>query len=506
MSKCDFQIVFDRPDRTYRGGEQVTGTIRVQVNRDFSCDALVLEHYWKTHGRGNTARGEVQSLVLPPATFRAGETFSHPFRFTAPDGPPTYHGEHLNVDHYVKVHADVPWAIDPKKEEDYILLPGSRDWENRPGPGQARKTGTKRFPIAAVIGMVLIIAGLIFFLPFGFIFVVIGCIVLLSSLMRRWLPEAMLGPVDAQWGSLEVAPGGRLPVRLSLAPRKSLAINGITAQLTGQEKCVSGSGTNTTTHKHVLYQHTATLAPAIQLAAGQPVEFSGLIEIPSTAAYSFHATNNDLIWSVQLRIDIPRWPDWGDEATLAVRPRFEPAGAEAPIEAEVVPERVAEDRDSRAQPRSGPVLAASSEEGPAPVPERLERVSADVPAREASPAQPTAAAASLTEIAQEILSARPYSSEREASVAGHEGESFDCVLEVERVERTFGLVPESFRDGHTAIGVVAGTGCKAALQLPAGRNEEARSLQPGQRVCARVALLKWDIIYERLELREAEPV
>jgi len=326
------------------------------------------------------------------------------------------------------------------------------------------------------------------------------------TLMRKWIPEATLGKVDVQWGSLEVCPGGRMPVRLSLTPRKSLAINGITAQLTGQEQCVSGSGTNTTTHKHVLYQHTITLAPAIQLTAGQPLEFSGLVEIPSTDAYTFHATDNNLIWSVQLRIDIPRWPDWVDVVTLTVRPRLEPAGAEAPVEAEVVPERISEDRESRVQPSPGLVSIPSARESAPPTSERPESVAAERPAAEVSPSQPVAAVGSLTQIVQEILSARPYSSEREAVVAKHGGESLDCVIEVERVERTFGLVPEPFRDGHTAIGVVAGTDCKAALQLPAERNEEAQSLQAGQRLRARVALLKWDIIYERLELREAGPV
>ena len=38
MSKCDISIKFDRPDRTYRGGETVSGEVHVQVNKDItSC-------------------------------------------------------------------------------------------------------------------------------------------------------------------------------------------------------------------------------------------------------------------------------------------------------------------------------------------------------------------------------------------------------------------------------------------------------------------------------------
>ena len=34
MSKCDLQIVYDRADRTYRGGEEVTGTIHIYITNN----------------------------------------------------------------------------------------------------------------------------------------------------------------------------------------------------------------------------------------------------------------------------------------------------------------------------------------------------------------------------------------------------------------------------------------------------------------------------------------
>jgi len=132
MSKCDLQIVFERDDRTYRGGDEVSGTVYVQVNQDVETNGIVLERFWQTHGRGNTATGPKERNVLFQGDLRAGQSLSYPFRFTAPDGPPTYHGRYLNVDHYVHVHVDIPWAIDPKLKEEYVLLPCTREYGNLP--------------------------------------------------------------------------------------------------------------------------------------------------------------------------------------------------------------------------------------------------------------------------------------------------------------------------------------------------------------------------------------
>ena len=108
MAKCDLHIEFDRPDRTYFGGEEITGNVHVSVNADVRCDGLTLETHWKTHGRGNTARGPKEKWTLFAGEWRAGEAAKYPFRFTAPHGPGTYRGKYLNIDHYLRARADIP--------------------------------------------------------------------------------------------------------------------------------------------------------------------------------------------------------------------------------------------------------------------------------------------------------------------------------------------------------------------------------------------------------------
>ena len=42
MSKCDLTLVLDRDDRTWAGGERLTGRLRVDVNAGCTCDALTV--------------------------------------------------------------------------------------------------------------------------------------------------------------------------------------------------------------------------------------------------------------------------------------------------------------------------------------------------------------------------------------------------------------------------------------------------------------------------------
>ena len=117
MSKCDISIEFDAENRTYRGGETVSGRVLVEVNKDLTSNGIKLIHFWQTHGYGNTDAGErVEEMLDTDSQLFAGEVRTYPFSFVADRQPLTYHGHYVNIDHYVRVEVDVPWAIDPKLE------------------------------------------------------------------------------------------------------------------------------------------------------------------------------------------------------------------------------------------------------------------------------------------------------------------------------------------------------------------------------------------------------
>jgi hypothetical protein len=510
MSKCDLKIEFDRANRTYRGGDEPSGTVHVQVNRDVRCDGLLVEHFWQTHGRGNTAAGEKQTTVLFQGDWQAGQSFSYPFRFKAPHGPPTYHGHYLNVDHYIQARVDIPWAIDPKHKEEYLLLPSEREYGNLPpSRDQQHKLKQQITKLGLPIGVAMVVLGFLCFFPFGLVLIPIGLIVLFATL-RKSLAEKKIGKVELQWGSLRVAPGGTVPLALSFTPRKSSVLKGITAELVATEQCVSGSGTNKTTHTHKVHQQTVTLARQGQVTAGKPIQLSTGIAIPKTDAFSFSASDNDLTWSVEVRVDIPLWPDWVEKKVLTVRPapaaglvdrqppapplvaKSEPPTVEAPDAPDAAGMTVSSGSELTMQPApTGPPAEEPLESAP-PAPEQ----------------QPAARAPALDSVLKEIVgrlgSASRYGSERDDIVREYADESLACTIEIDNIERTYGSVPdERFRNGRTVTGVIADSDCEVSLLLPGDRNEELDALGPGDTLEANCRLLKWNNIYDRLEMHEA---
>ena len=534
MSKCDVDIILDRSDRTFRPGEEVAGTVRVQVNHYVKCDGILLEHFWQTHGRGNKASGRKETSVLYRGALQAGESLSFPFSFMAPNGPPTYRGHYLNVDHYLNARVDIPWAIDPKRKEEYILLPGSDPWENLPKIVLGKEEAMGLLAKAGVpIGVGLLVLGLFLFCPFGIVLVPAGLIVLFLSL-RKSIAEKRMGSVKVDFGALQVPPGGGVPLQIEFTPRKTTKLNRIIAKLKGEERCTSGSGTNKTTHTHKLHESTIVLMPKGNITAGRPIQLETNVPIPDGGAFTFSASDNKLTWSLEIRIDIPLWPDWTTKRTLIVRPPMQADIVDAvviqaqPVVAPLVPGQSSQPfaEPSFADRMETEIVADSAVAAPLPsdsytpaVPEEpvAETPIAEEPSRvedtgshqpPAADAQPPTAAeatgADLLAVVGQLVSAKKYSSEREQILKDHAEQSFQCALEIEKVERTYAYSSdERFRNGRTVTGMLSGTQCKAKLQLPEERNDEADALASGTKLSADCLLLKWDNIYDRLEMRQA---
>lgn len=330
MSKLDLSIEFANPQRTYAPGEVVAGEVIVSANKDVDCRELVLSHRWETHGKGNKHKDMETTHWLYRGPWTAGDVYRYPFQFTAPDGPPTYHGHHLNIDHYVRARADIPWSIDPKTQEEFVLVPAAvppdaladaaanednfveEDFQGHGAPGEW-------------IGILVACAvcGAVMYFVDSIVFRVVCGIVLLivvGGFARRIMTRGLFREVVLRAQPQHARPGDSVAVRISAAPLKSLSVERITATLRGQEVCVSGSGTNETTHKHVLHQEELKLCRDVRLMPEEEFEYQAQFVIPHTDAYSFVAKDNKLTWSVDFQVHVPRWPDWKGELELFVTP------------------------------------------------------------------------------------------------------------------------------------------------------------------------------------------
>ncbi|XZE51386.1 sporulation protein [Planctomycetaceae bacterium SH139] len=316
MAKCDLLIELEGQG-TYRAGEAVRGRLTVTANETVTCNLISIQQHWFTHGSGNIATGGGAQVNLYSGQLTAGETQSFEFELPLLPGPATYHGHHLNVDHKIVAHVDVPWAFDVKAEKPIAVI------------GLATtKDDAARETEAVTAGKQILWALLLMFLPLFIIlfFVAIPLFLLLLPfaiigglfwLFGKVLPKWLVGPARTTLDDRTVALGSTLRGQFSLSPSRPLAVNRIFCELVCEEVCISGSGSNQKTHRHRVMEKELQLEPAGTVPTGKrsyPIEFI----IPADAPPTLTLGQNKIVWTLQTRVDIPRWPDFVQIDTLDV--------------------------------------------------------------------------------------------------------------------------------------------------------------------------------------------
>ncbi len=322
MSRCDLQIEFYRPDRVFRTGDKVQGWVRVNVDRNVRCRNLNLVARWGTHGQGNPARKNYFQDTLFQGQWIPGEKYEYTFEFEPPPEPLTYHGHYLNVDHFVLVRADIPWALDPRCEEDFLWLPGSvvpAASTESPPPRQVVQSVVRG--IFLLISAALLLCGLFFLtrvLWLG-IFLLLVPWLLLGFAWRQEIARWRLGPVEWQVPG-QISPGQSLTTRVSVGPGRRAAIRDISLRLAGRETVVSGSGSSQSTYRHELVSQTFFLARDPASRPNEVLDLEHTLTFPDIEAWSIDLPNNQVLWSLRLRIRLGWWPDWTWNRTIRLTP------------------------------------------------------------------------------------------------------------------------------------------------------------------------------------------
>ena len=492
MSRCDISIRYDQPDRTYRGGDTVSGEVHVQVNKDTTSNGIQLTHYWKTHGYGNTDSGaEKIEMLAGDSELRAGEDMAFPFSFVAECQPLTYRGHHINIDHYVKVAVDVPWAIDPKDEEEFILLPGKRPPEvtgQRDEIVVFTSKPSMQLPPGCLKAVYVFVA-VAFFPLIPIVLLVLG-----AFWARKKMLASRLGEVELQTPHQVVGVGEDWPLELQFTPKKNCQINGIEVKIRCRESATSGSGTNKTTRHHTVFEKMHVLELAGEFTAGELFDQRYSVPFPETGAYSLNEGSNKIEWTVEVRVDIPAFPDWKSKQTVQVLP------------AEFLDEIAAQgDQRGSAQQSvpavESPATAATAATPAAPATHDVADVSV-VPEIE-QPVTTSAPSPEVLELVQQISAADRFGSEREDLIAAWSDRELDVVVNVDRVTTTFGsTVDDAYQNGQTIQGTVAET--EQAIEVLTRSAGSLEDLSRGDQWRSRVMVSKWDSLYNRLVALEVD--
>ena len=457
MAKSHLSIELDDLDRIYFTGEHITGVVVVRAEGDTKCKGLRVSTPWRTHGRGNVVQNKGNQVSLFEGTFQAGREYRFDFDLPITDGPSTYHGHYLNIDHYIKVQMDVPWAFDPKAEQSFRYMQLQSDDEaDIPQPGETHGC-VKGILVAILVGFGV---ASLFFPPLLLIGAVLGLLVGVWWFFRRFLPARALGEVTHQIDCHRLAPGEAIAGELCITPPRDLAIEGVQLKARAIESCTSGSGTNSTTHRHTAYEQTWLVAPAGTLPGGQlsRLKFAG--ELPDAPLFSVTLSDNTLIWSAELRILIPRWPDWIRSYSFIVLPPYESAsqsGASMYDEPQERPDRLID----RLYPGGeGDVFAHEDKIAPQgePVPLAAAAPLAPLPPPAAAPAGSSpepSSGVTFSETIQMIWAHRDDREQRDRIIDAVSKQTIPMAARVQRREFFGGVDEHSYENGYSyrAVGL-----------------------------------------------------
>lgn len=489
MSKCDLMIQLEKSDRTFQAGDIVRGTVFVNVNKAVRCNGLIVSALYKTSGKGNPDQREYETLRVFEGEWQAGQQHSFPFEIEIPPFPTTYHGSFLNIDHMIRARADIPWAFDPKTTQEFLVVPGGKQGEF--SPAHEVPTEAKTSKAGLIIGALVALSGMVFAVfTFGISLIgtIIGALIIFAS-MRKSMAQKKLGIVTLNGIPTMASPGETIDLQIQFSPKSTGRINRITLQIHGREQCVSGSGTNKTTHTHVLHKELIEIGSNIQMTFGETCKFPVSFQMPDGQAYSISMGSNKIIWDCQIHVDIPRWPDWVHTQPFHMVPaqvtnsEFTPVDVPPPVLADsgIPPQKEIVHQD----------IYEGSIEDPGGY--------AAAPSQSAS--QTPQMRTDLAAVAQTLSKTGRFSDEAQNLVNELATDFFEVKLVVERVGPSYGsFQDESYKNGRTIFGIVQDTNCDIQLQLPESYNREIELLDPGEVWTGRGVIIKWDGLYERLEV------
>ena len=347
MSKCELEIVVDRRDRTWRVGETVSGHVNVKVNADCVCEGLSLTFGWATHGRGSINRGPIEGGVLWSGTWRTGERHSHPFSFTVPRGPVSYHGESIAIDWYLTANAKVGWEVDlshpiagllgPSAQLDVLVVPDGAPEAYDRGPAFDVMQSLSADNNPKIRWVMSVIAVLMATMFGGFLAAFltnldgwwwllgpgIVSLPLLYGLFWIWrnaFAELSVGPVTLEVPPGPLRPGAEVPVYIAFTPRVPVWIRSVKAKFQATENAQTGSGSNRRSFTATLRDELVVLSGATSLRGGEAFSAGYSFRLPADAPASFSAHDNQVGWSVTVEVDLAWLPDWNTTRTIIVLP------------------------------------------------------------------------------------------------------------------------------------------------------------------------------------------
>ena len=339
MSKCDVSIqLANTAPRSAR--DVVAGEVVVVVDQDVRANHVEIELGWFTHGKGNRVARTVEKASLAGGPWSAGRELRFPFRFSIPDdGPVTSRGTLINLDWQVKASVDLPWAIDAKATEDFVVVAGPHSQPLLEKPSAV----TEGPPSKAAVGCqsaflsTFVVTGAIIF-ALGFLrheagVVLVGLFFLglpgigLFTIWKAVFAHMAVGNISLSLTPAQAAAGEEVVFAIELPRRIGPRVRGVTATLEGSESAESGAGTARTTHTETFCEVDVVVTKKVGAAGAG---FEGRVRLPGNARATLRVADNTVLWQVKVNADIDGLPDPSWAREIVVTPSVATLSSAAP--------------------------------------------------------------------------------------------------------------------------------------------------------------------------------
>lgn len=346
----EIEITFDRPDRTYRFGDEVTGKVVLEAPYDVTYEHVQITWGWHTHGKGDRENGPEDNLKVGAQHMKLhrNEHVELPFRFTAPKGPATYHGKELNLDWYMTASADRGFGNAAKCEKDFVLLGRESarpiDLGDQEGGLQGLPLWAKlepaRFralqtpvaidlpldaeemalqPVLYVLG-VLGLVGTVCWLAtsirpaiFALFFAAAGMLCLVVAITLDIAYKRQIELLDVSVEPRVVRQRDLVECHLDLLVKRDVRLDRIEAIIASQERVSYGSDSTSETWTSGTSTHPLSRQGVVKrynepLTRGVSIAFRCALPVTSEAPPTFKSDHNSVEWWVEFCVHLNGWP------------------------------------------------------------------------------------------------------------------------------------------------------------------------------------------------------
>jgi len=128
MAKADFIVTLQGgeetpPTKTFHPGEQLQGSVTLFTDQGVKCNHFYVRLGWHTEGRGTRYAEKSAELDVFQGELSSSVPAMHNFSFVLPEQPWSYEGHYISVVWGLEFIVDVPWGLDLKHYEPFILAP-----------------------------------------------------------------------------------------------------------------------------------------------------------------------------------------------------------------------------------------------------------------------------------------------------------------------------------------------------------------------------------------------